>query len=396
MTMEQHLSSGIVKKTLLVFFGVIVLLVIAVNLSASMWVTNYATPYGVTKVFPNGSTITYNGTGAQPYGIAFDGVNMWVVEFSGTMVTKVQPNGTMTNYTIAGVTPMQIAYDNHGSMWAIDFIGNTIDKINVSTGTSVNFALNGTSQPTSLAFDGVDMWVAYNSGNVTRINISTGIGFNYRGTGTTIYAMAYDNQGSMWLSSVSSPGNLTKVNISNGVMVNFTAPNNQPYSMAYDYNGSLWIGNYGDNSVTKFNISSGTSINYKGTGVQPYAIAYDGVNMWTGDTNGGSAGNNNVTQVFPNGTMVNYTSSSMSPRGIAYDGALLSQAPCIPPINYTWMVTYPQTCNKVNVTTGNNSIVVTSSGTLTLINGANVSTKALNMTGTGDKVFILSKSMLIL
>jgi len=33
---------------------------------------------------------TYTGTGAAPFGIAFDGTNMWTANYSGSSVTKIQ------------------------------------------------------------------------------------------------------------------------------------------------------------------------------------------------------------------------------------------------------------------------------------------------------------------
>ena len=46
------------------------------NTVGNMWTTDYG-GNSVTKVFPNGTMTNYTGTGSGPYGIAFDGTNMW-------------------------------------------------------------------------------------------------------------------------------------------------------------------------------------------------------------------------------------------------------------------------------------------------------------------------------
>ena len=59
----------------------------------------------VTKVSPAGAMTTYSGTGANPYGIAFDGTNMWTENHGANSVTKVSPTGDMTTYSGTGVPP---------------------------------------------------------------------------------------------------------------------------------------------------------------------------------------------------------------------------------------------------------------------------------------------------
>jgi len=63
---------------------------------------------------------------------------------------------------------------------------------------------------------------------------------------------------------------------------------------------------------------------------------------------------------------------------------------CSPAPDQDWVISDAQVCDGVEVTTGTGSIIITATGNLTLINGANVSTSGLNLTGTGDKVFICS------
>ena len=248
------------------------------------------------------------------------------------------------------MNPTMIAYDNNGSMWVADYGQiNMITKINVSTGTMVNYTSNLLNAPIGIAFDGVSMWV------------SNQIGFN-----------------------------VTKVNLSSMVMTNYAGTCATPWGIAYDNNGSMWVANYGTENVTKVNITNGAMKNYTGTGVHPETIAYDGNgNMWVQN-----AGSNLTTKVISStGAMTNYSGTGGNSVGIASDSNYLS---CSPVLNSNWYINTTQICSGINVTTGTGMINITKGGTLTLLKGANVSTKGLNLNLAGDSVFILNKSNLIL
>jgi hypothetical protein len=66
---------------------------------------------------------------------------------------------------------------------------------------------------------------------------------------------------------------------------------------------------------------------------------------------------------------------------------------CNPSLNTNWIITDIQICDGVQVTTGSGGIIITS-GNLTLINGANVTAKGLNISASGDRVFVIRGSEL--
>jgi len=82
-----------------------------------MWITN-TNDNSVTKITPLGVMTSYAGTGTMPFGIAFDGSNMWTVNremFSnGGSVTRITPTGEMTTFPGGGGTG--IAFDGT-NMW---------------------------------------------------------------------------------------------------------------------------------------------------------------------------------------------------------------------------------------------------------------------------------------
>ena len=61
---------------------------------------------------------------------------------------------------------------------------------------------------------------------------------------------------------------------------------------------------------------------------------------------------------------------------------------CNPSLNVDWVITDTQVCSNKGVTTGTGNIIVKSTGLLFLINGANVTTNGLLISGTGDRVFV--------
>jgi len=68
---------------------------------------------------------------------------------------------------------------------------------------------------------------------------------------------------------------------------------------------------------------------------------------------------------------------------------------CNPTLNQDWTISDAQICDGKEVTTGTGQIYITTGGTLTLINGANVTTKTLNLETTGDQIFINGGSSII-
>ena len=114
---------------------------------------------------------TYTVTGANPYGIAFDGTNMWTANGSGDSVTKITPAGDNTTYTGNGAGPDAIAFDGT-NMWTANYSGNSVTKITPS-GVAENYTV-AASSPYGIAFDGTNMWTANYSGNsVTKILVIT-------------------------------------------------------------------------------------------------------------------------------------------------------------------------------------------------------------------------------
>jgi hypothetical protein len=262
------------------------------------------------KWLPQGTTrILYNGTGANPDGIAFDGTNMWTTNFgaSPTSVTKVAPDGTMTTYTGTASYPEAIAFDGT-NMWVTNYGSASVTKI-TPAGTMTTYAGVGTG-PRGIAFDGTNMWVtSYNGNSVTKVT-SAGATTTYSGTGAGPIGIAFDGT-NMWTANTTG-NSVTKV-APDGTMTTYTGAGTGPWGIAYD-GTNMWTANATGNSVTKVT-PAGTMTTYTGAGTWPWGIAFDGTNMWVANYTGDS-----VTKVTPAGVITTYTGLSGDVRGIAFDG----------------------------------------------------------------------------
>jgi hypothetical protein len=111
---------------------------------------------------------------------------------------------------------------------------------------------------------------------------------------------------------------------------------------------------------------------------------------------------NNLTTYLPNGEYnwsINCTDTANNigtseTRNISVNYIAVTQ--CSPTLNADWVITDAQTCDGTEVTTGTGNIYIQTAGTLTLVNGANVTTSNLELQTTGDCIFINKGANLII
>jgi DNA-binding beta-propeller fold protein YncE len=67
--------------------------------------------------------------GTQPYGVAFDGTNIWVANGGSNTVTKLTANtGAVVGTYSAGSVLVAVAFDGT-NIWVANAGGNTVSKI---------------------------------------------------------------------------------------------------------------------------------------------------------------------------------------------------------------------------------------------------------------------------
>lgn len=251
--------------------------------------------------------------GKVPYGVAFDGANIWVANSYSNNLMKLQPSDGTILGTFATVSyPFFMAFDG-ANMWVSNSGDNTVSRMRPSDGKILGTFPVGVN-PHGLVFDGVNIWVAnYGSQNVTKLRASDGTNlgtFNVPSVPTTL---AFDGA-NIWAPNANS-AEVTKLRASDGAVLGSFAVGNCPQGVAFD-GANIWVTNACDNTVTKLLASNGANLGTFSAGTSPYCLAFDGTNMWVVNQ-----GSNNVTKLrASDGTNLGTFSVGSSPVGVAFDG----------------------------------------------------------------------------
>jgi YVTN family beta-propeller protein len=233
--------------------------------------------------------------GEAPWGVAYDGRNIWVTSFSAAgFVRKMDiANGaTITTVPTLGTAATGIAFDGT-NIWVANFGSANISKINAkSPGLPATYGVG--TNPQGVAFDGTNIWVAnQGSNNVMKINAATGAIMKTINVGIHPVGLAFDGS-SMWVAcqgdgSPANPGKVYKLTVSSGAKsktISFANPA-QPTNLAFDGN-NMWVTMRGSNQVAKIAVSNGKILGTFNVGALPWGIAFDGHNMWVANSSDNS------------------------------------------------------------------------------------------------------------
>ena len=264
--------------------------------------------------------------GANPYGIAFDGANVWVVNQESNNVTKIRTSdGANLGTFPVGSRPWNAAFDG-ANIWITNGLSNTVTKLRASDGANLG-TFNVGSEPLGVAFDGANIWVTnLASNNVTKLRARDGANQGTFSVGVTPLGIAFDGANIWVANSHFSSRSVTKLRASDGAHLGtFTFNTGSPKGIAFD-GANIWVANSGS-IVTKLRASDGANL---GTFVittnacDTREIAFDGVNIWVTDQE-----NDSIFRLRPSDGVVleNIRPGSISsvvvgtPRVIAFDGA---------------------------------------------------------------------------
>ena len=116
----------------------------------------------------NETEATFN-VGNGPYGVAFDGANIWVTTSYSDIVTKLRvSDGVVQGSFPVGATPLGVAFDG-ANIWVTNGDDNTVTKLRASDG-DLQGTFNVGSKPYGVAFDGANIWVAsFDDNTVTKL-----------------------------------------------------------------------------------------------------------------------------------------------------------------------------------------------------------------------------------
>jgi len=252
--------------------------------------------------------------GTNPYGVAFDGANVWVTNQGSSSVSKLRASdGTVLGTFAVGTLPAGVAFDG-ANIWVANYGSNTVSKLRASDG-----ALLGTFgvgiQPIGVAFDGANIWVTnFNSNTVSKLRASDGAVLGAFPVGTAPRGVAFDGA-NIWVANLNS-NTVSKLRASDGALLGAFGAVTGPVAVAFD-GTNIWVANAGDNTVSKLRASDGTLLGAFAVGTGPVAVAFDGTNIWVANQN-----SNTVSKLrASDGTVLGTFAVGVTPIGIAFDGA---------------------------------------------------------------------------
>ncbi|QYO65851.1 hypothetical protein [Leptolyngbya sp. 7M] len=212
--------------------------------------------------------------GNQPYGIASDGANIWVVEFNGSTVKKIRASDGMVlgTFTVGNALRF-IAFDG-ANMW----ITSTTPSAGVIKVRTSDGAVLGTfptpSAAFNLAFDGENMWVL-NGNNVTKLRVTDGANLGTFPAGSSPAGIAFDGA-FMWITHLGAAG-LKKLNVADGTSVDYSMTTGG--GVVFD-GSNIWIANTTAGSVVRIRTLDGSILNSYPIASGAYQIAFDGTHLW--------------------------------------------------------------------------------------------------------------------
>jgi hypothetical protein len=155
-------------------------------------------------------------TGSNPWGLAYDGTNIWVTNYGSNDITvfKATSGAYVTTYSSQGTGPKGITYDG-AYMWVVNSTSNNVAKILDSNGDLAgSFPI--TSNGWDAAFDGTRVWVTSGGDNAITV---------FNSNGSVEWPLTDSGCGPGWLA----------------------------------FDGShMWVGCYDSKSVRGYNVSTGT------------------------------------------------------------------------------------------------------------------------------------------
>jgi YVTN family beta-propeller protein len=230
-----------------------------------VWVTNPASDDVTVIDVATGALSTYP-SGNDPDGIAFDGVYMWVANFTPAAVTKIRASdGTIVDTVSVGTSgvsdPRLLVYDDASKhVWVTLCGDNKIAEIDAATDAVVgDFDLPGS--PYAIAFDGACLWVTQAALNtVAKVDTGNGAvvgtydagigpnGIDFDGSDIWITDQVYEGAPPFPMDTVCT---VTRLRASDGESLGAYRVGERPQWVTTG-DGYFWVTNGSDNTVSRF------------------------------------------------------------------------------------------------------------------------------------------------
>jgi len=185
--------------------------------------------------------------GGRPYGIAFDGANIWVTNSDDDTVSKLRASdGSMIGTYAVGDSPYGVAFDG-AFIWVANYNDDTVSKLRASDGYLCGTYAVGYA-PYGIAFDGTNIWIS-NTGSdtVSKLRATDGSMIGTYTVGNAPQGVAFDGT-YIWVNKYA--GTVSKLRASDGSMIGTYTVGNAPRDIAFD-GACIWVANSNSDTVSK-------------------------------------------------------------------------------------------------------------------------------------------------
>ena len=274
------------------------------------------------------NSLTLTTVGGNPFGVEFDGTDLWVASFDGT-VTRVRPSDGKVLDTWTGATSANAIVAAMGRIFVTgDLPSGTLYMIDPTQPAGAVTTLTSSlgSGPSGIAFDGSRIWTANtpSGGSVSIVTLNP-ISVTTVTTGfSNPHGILYDGA-NIWVTN-SSAGTLLKLN-SDGTIAQTINVGSSPRHPVFD-GTNIWVPNEGTNSLSVVRVkdaggnplaSAFVLATLSGNGLStPKAAAFDGERILVTNFNGNSVSQWKAADLTPLGTFA--TGNNTFPRSACSDG----------------------------------------------------------------------------
>lgn len=194
---------------------------------------------------------------SSPTGIAWEPNigNIWVAVYGGNFVARLSGCAEIARYS-TGRGPFGIASDGV-NMWVTNYGDGTVTKINIGTGRTVGTYAVG-SHPRGVIFQGNYIFVANESSNtITKLDASTGALLGTFTVGSAPYNLASAGS-TFWVANLNS-NTVMQLDLNGSILQTLSTPSQPQYlAFAQDSYGNqrLFVSCYSGKKVAAYNVTT--------------------------------------------------------------------------------------------------------------------------------------------
>ncbi len=225
------------------------------------------------------------------------------------------PLTIFVSFNTPGLSPFGLAYDGT-DLWTLDAVEKKIYKMNADgnkIGDPLGYPGESPFGLAGLAYDGTDLWVSeIGNGRITEMGTSGNRIASFDFPGKTFAGLAYDGT-YLWASEFGVQ-TIHKLDTSGNIIASFDSPGPNPTGLAYD-GTYLWHTDPDTERIYKLSTSGDVILSFDALVEKPKGIAYDGEYLWVSDDE-----NNQIYQLWLNPSVTDIGSSASRTFTVANSG----------------------------------------------------------------------------